>query len=291
MTMKAQDAVETRYDETPNRELNVKGIRLAYRDLGKSYETPPLVMLQHFTGTMDDWDPLVVEGFAKARRVVLFDNVGVGRSAGTTPDTVEAMARVVEDFIDALDLRQVDLLGFSLGGFIAQQVLVDRPELVRRAVLVGTAPQGGPGVKDLPLVVGNAIAKGKQTNVHPKTLLFFTGTAAGIEAANAFMSRIGKHTIDADPAASDVAIQAQLKAIVAWGSMPANDKLLEAIAQPVLIVNGSHDVMTPTPNSFAMYQHMPTAQLSLYPDSGHGALFQYHDHFVSQVNDFLSGMR
>lgn len=281
-------ARHARYNATPTRELEVNGTRLAYRTLGESNDQPPLVMLQHFTGTMDDWDPLLVEGLAQRRRVIVFDSAGVGRSSGVTPDSVEAMAGIAEELIFSLNLKQVDLLGFSLGGFITQQILVDHPQLVRRAVLVGTAPQGGVGVENLPIVVSAALEQGAKQKVHPKALLFFSGTDAGRAAGTAFMGRIGKHEVDADSAASDAAVQAQMKAIVAWGSMPANAARLEAITQPVLVVNGSNDIMIPTPNSFVMFQHIPAAELNLFPDSGHGSLFQYHDRFVWLVDEFLS---
>jgi len=275
------------YDQTPTRYLDTRGARLAYRSLGPDTGGVPLVLLQHFTGTLDDWDPAVVDALARTRKLYILDNAGVGRSSGTTPDSVAAMAGVAEAFIEALQLEQVDLLGFSLGGFVAQQILIDRPQLVRRAVIAGTGPRGGSGITELAAVLADAMKKSADHKLHPKVFLFFTGTSQGRAAATAFVDRIGKHTVDPDPAVSDATMMAQLKAIVAWGSAPPNSAELAAIRQPVLIVNGSDDVMVPTINSFELFRRIPAAQLSLYPDSGHGALFQYHELFVSQVETFL----
>jgi len=283
----ATAALAAPYDQTPTRYIDAKGARLAYRSLGPDTGGVPLVLLQHFTGTMDDWDPALVDGLARGRKLYVLDNAGVGRSSGTTPDSVKAMARVAEDFIEALRLEKVDLLGFSLGGFIAQQILIERPQLVRRAVIAGTGPQGGGGIADLAAVLTDAMKKSGDQQLHPKVFLFFTETSQGRAAAAAFVDRIGKHTVDPDPAVSDATMMAQMKAIVAWGSAPPNGAELAAIRQPVLIVNGSNDVMVPTINSFELFRRIPTAELSLYPDSGHGALFQYHEQFVSQVETFL----
>jgi len=283
-----QSIAQPRYDETPVNWVDVEGKRLAYRSLGSEATEPPLLLLQHFTGTMDDWDPLVVEGLAKTRRVIVLDNAGVGSSGGATPDSIEAMAHCAEAFIEAMKFPHVDLLGFSMGGFIAQQILLERPALVRRAVLAGTSPRGGPGVKETPLVISEGLQKASEDKVHPKVVLFFTGSEVGKAAASAFLGRIGKHTIDPAPQASDTTTQAQLRAIVAWGSAATDYPRLEGIKQPILIVNGSNDLLDPTPNSFILYQHLSAAQLILFADSGHGALFQYHELFASHVNAFLA---
>ncbi len=277
----------SRYDGTPNAYLELQGTRYAYRSLGNDDQAPPLVLLQHFTGTMDDWDPKLIDGLAQHRRVIVFDNAGVGRSGGTTPDSVQGMAHDTEALLEALKLEHIDLLGFSLGGFIAQQLLFDHPDRIRRVVLAGTGPQGGVGIKNLPAVIQWAVAKGAEEHVHPKAPLFFTESETGKIAASAFLDRIGKHTVDADPAASGEAIAAQQTAIVAWGSAQTDDVKLSGLTQPVLVVNGSHDVMVPTANSITLYQRIPSAQLVLYPDSGHGSLFQYHEQFVASVDTFL----
>lgn len=285
----AKASAHPAYNQTPTRYIEAKGTRYAYRVVGEDHGGTPLLLLQHFTGTMDDWDPATIEDLARRRRLYIFDNAGVGRSGGASPDSVAAMATNVASFLDALAVSQVDLLGFSIGGFIGQQLLFDRPELVRKAILVGTGPQGGTGIKDLPGVIQGAFQKAGEQKLHPKVLLFFTASKSGKAAATEFVNRIDKHGVDAEPAASNETTMAQMKAIVGWGSAARNRAQLAKIRQPVLIVNGSDDVIVPTDNSFALYRDIPTAQLSLYPDSGHGALFQYSRLFVSQVDAFLDG--
>jgi pimeloyl-ACP methyl ester carboxylesterase len=281
----------TDYSRTPNQYVTVKGIKLAYRTIGNRSDAPPLVLFQHFTGTMDDWDQSMIEGLAKSRTVVIFENAGIGASEGKAPDSVATMARYAEGFLDALHLNKVDILGFSLGGAVAQQVLVDRPELVRKAILVGTGPQGAEGFKDLPNIISENMKKSAETNLHLKVLLFFTGTPEGRQSGIDFGKRINNHKVDPEPAASQETTQAQAKAWITWGLTPANNAQLAAIKQPVLVVNGNDDLIAPTVNSYVLYQRIPTAHLILYPDSGHGALFQYHALFVSHVNTFLDGVR
>jgi pimeloyl-ACP methyl ester carboxylesterase len=202
------------------------------------------------------------------------------------------MAKNAEKFIDALKIKEVDILGFSMGGSIAQQVLLDRPDLVRKAILVGTAPQGytNEGGKELPAVMEEAFKKAAEAKTHPKAFLFFTQTSEGQTAASAFLKRISNHTVDAEKPTSEATTNAQAVAIVTWGKMPSNLTALEKVKQPVLLVNGSNDVMAPTSMSFELFKHFPNAQLSLYPDSGHGALFQYNELFTSQVDTFLDGV-
>jgi pimeloyl-ACP methyl ester carboxylesterase len=272
------------YDKTPTKYVEASGIKLAYRTLGADGGTP-LVLLQHFTGTMDDWDPALIDGLAKTHKLYILDNAGLGASGGTTPDSVPAMAKVAASFIDALHLNKVDLLGFSLGGLVSQQIMLDRPKLVRKAILVGTGPQGDASFKELPGVVQDAFKRSAAEKVHPKVFLFFTDTAVGKQAAAEFVARINKHTVDPEPVATDAAIQAQLKAWVTWGATPAVK--LDGITQPVLVVNGSRDAIAATSMSVELYQRLPHAQLVLYPDSGHGSLFQYHDTFVVEVDAFL----
>ena len=279
------------YSRTPNQYVTVGGISLAYRTLGNRSDTPPLVLFQHFTGTMDDWDQSMIEGLAKSRTVVIFENAGIGASEGKAPDSVTAMARYAEGFLDALRVDKVDILGFSLGGAVAQQVLADRPELIRKAILVGTGPQGAEGFKDLPNIISENVKKSAETNLHLKVLLFFTGTPGGRQSGLDFVKRINNHKVDPEPVASQETTQAQAKAWITWGMTPANDAQLAAIKQPVLVVNGNDDLIAPTIHSYVLYQRIPMAQLILYPDSGHGALFQYHALFVSHVNTFLDGVR
>lgn len=270
----------------PTRFVEANGTRYAYRRFGAT-DGVPLVFLQHFTGTMDSWDPSVVDGFARERPVILVDNAGVSRSSGLTPDDITSMADHVRAFLAALGLTRVDLLGFSLGGFIAQVVASQHPDLVRRLILAGTGPEGGDGIQNLGEVVGRGV---QASPAEPRLFLFFDQTESSQGAGRAFIERQALRTADRDPDSSEQTIAAQLKAILGWGtSPPANGVArLRRITQPVLVVNGRVDVMVPTVNSFALFQELPDARLILYPDSGHGAIFQYSDPFVGEGLRFLA---
>jgi pimeloyl-ACP methyl ester carboxylesterase len=289
--LKLADTDGLNYTTTPNQYVTVDGVKLAYRTIGNRSDAPALVLFQHFTGTMDDWDQALIEQLAIDRAVVVFENAGIGASEGQTPDSVATMARYAEGFLDALQLTGVDALGFSLGGAVVQQVLADRPELIRKAILVGTGPKGAEGFDNLPRLIGEKSKESAELKVPLKALLFFTETQEGRQAGLDFVKRINNHTVDPEPPATQEAIQAQAKAYVTWGLTPADHAQLEAIKQPVLVVNGNSDLIAPTINSYVLYQHIPNAQLSLYPDSGHGSLFQHSKLFVSQVNTFLDGLR
>lgn len=276
----------TPYNQTPTRFVEAKGARLAYREAGPDAAVP-IVLMQHITGTMDDWDPELIDGLARQHRLVIFDNPGIGASGGASPESIEDMAHVAENFVDALGFKTIDVLGFSMGGFVAQQVLADRPGLVRRVVLAGTSPRGAASAKGIPAVFQDAFKRSAELKVHPKSLLFFPETPEGREAAGAVLDRLGKHTVDPDPTASDATVGAQMKAYVTWGSAPADYAALEAMQQPTLITSGSDDVIAPLVDSITLSQHIPKSKLITYPLSGHGFLFQYHDRFITDVDAFL----
>lgn len=270
----------------PTQFVTVGDTRIAYRRFGAA-EGHPLVFLQHFTGTMDFWDPTVVDGFAHHRPVILFDNVGVGSSGGLTPPTVRAMANDAAAVIAALGLAQVDLLGFSLGGFVAQAVASDHPHVVRRLILAGTGPEGGEGIDQL----GAVLARGQATSpTEPRLYLFFDDSEVSQRAGGAFIERQALRVTERDPNSTDQAVDAQFAAIVSWGGTPPSEAgaHLRQVTQPVLVVNGKSDVMVPTLNSYTLFQQLPDARLVLYPDSGHGALFQYADAFVREGLQFLA---
>jgi pimeloyl-ACP methyl ester carboxylesterase len=259
------------------------GIRFAYRRLGPAIGTP-LVLLQHFSGNVDAWDPAVVNALATDRPVIAFDNAGVGRSTGKTPDNIAAMARDAVAFINLLGLSEIDLLGFSLGGCVAQQIAADHDRLVRKLILVGTAPKGGE--EHLLAVLQEAFS---QTDApDPRLPLFFTKSSASRSSGLAFLKRTKLRKDDRDTDNGPAVTDPQAKALITWCATPDPEHaVLRAIRQPALVVSGSHDTMLPANNAYAMFKELSNAQLVLYPDSGHGALFQYHEMFVSHVRTFL----
>jgi pimeloyl-ACP methyl ester carboxylesterase len=259
------------------------GIRFAYRKIGQLRGTP-LVLLQHFSGNIDAWDPAVVNALAADRPVIAFDNAGVGRSTGQTPDNVAAMARDAVTFINLLGLSEVDLLGFSLGGCVAQQMAAENGRLVRKLILVGTAPKGGE--EHLLAVLQDAFSKTDAPDV--RLPLFFTPSSASQSAGLAFLKRAKVRTEDRDTDNGNAVTDPQAKALITWcATSDPEHALLRAIKQPTLVVSGSNDTMLPAENAYTMFKAMSNAHLMLYPDSGHGALFQHHEAFVSHVRTFL----
>jgi pimeloyl-ACP methyl ester carboxylesterase len=245
----------------------------------------PLVFLHHFTAVLDDWDPRVIDGIAAKRHVIMFDNRGVGGSGGSVPHTIDEMAADAVAFIRALGLDHVDLLGFSLGGGVAQVIALEHPELVRRVILAGTGPRGGGGIEKMPFIAGSAYTKAALTLRDPRHFLFFNRNAAGKRAASEYMARLKERTEDRDKRISMQARVAQLKAIREAGLGTPHD--LSKITQPVFVVNGDNDVMVASSHSADVARRIPNSKLTIYPDSGHGGVFQYHRDFVPAVLEFL----
>ncbi|KAA0094749.1 alpha/beta hydrolase [Mycolicibacterium sp. P1-18] len=249
----------TTYANTPTKTVVVGDATFSYRELGGGTGVP-VIFLNHLAAVLDNWDPRVVDGIATTHHVVAFDNRGVGASSGKTPDTVAAMARDAIAFIRALGFDRVDLLGFSLGGMIAQEIVTRQPQLVRKLILAGTGPAGGVGIDKVTRVTIGDTVTALLTGKDPKENLFFTRTAHGKSEAKKFVARLKERTSPVD---------------------------LSGIRQPVFVANGDDDRMVPTSNSHDLARQLPNAQLKIYPDAGHGGIFQFHDEFVGEALAFL----
>src|SRR3954465_11463956 len=271
-----------------NLSLEVGDVSFVYRRFGNAQTpAPALVMLQHFRGNLDSWDPALVDRVAQDREVVLVDNRGVGGSTGVVPESVTAMARDALAFIDALGLKQIDLLGFSLGGYVAQEIVLLRPRLVRRLVLAGTAPQGGPDLHRWSEDV-YALATSDQPSAEDLLGLFFSGSEQSQAKGTEALGRVFQREVYRDEPTDLATRDAQLAAITAWG-IPDESKLnrLAGITQPTLVANGDNDTMMHTHNSHLLAEHLPNAQLRIYPDAGHGFLDQHPEQFADEVRAFL----
>jgi pimeloyl-ACP methyl ester carboxylesterase len=265
--------------------VQVEDVCFAYRRFGRCGGLP-LLLLNYFAANMDDWDPKVTNGFAAEREVILFDNAGVGSSTGKTPLTVAAMKNDCADFCRALDLKSFDIVGFSLGGMIAQQLAFEYPEMIRRMILLGTGPRGGEGMTFTELSVDDL--------ADPVALLmnaFFTPSEASQAAGRAYIERRRRRIADRDAPVSMKAAGAQLEAIREWGTVPSTDRyaMLARIHQRALIVHGSKDIVVIPINAFLLAQHLPDAQLVMYPDASHGAQSQHAEIFLEHARLFLNG--
>jgi len=274
----------TSYKNAPTRTVTADGVTFAYRELGPRSGVP-VVFLTHLAAVLDNWDPRVVDGIAAKHRVITFDNRGVGASTGSTPKTIEEMAKDAVTFIRALGLEQVDILSFSMGGMIAQVIAQTEPQLIRRLILAGTGPAGGEGIKNVTRISHFDTVRALLTLQDPKQFLFFTRTANGRRAGKEFLARLKERTQDRDKAISLISYFSQLKAIHRWGLARPQD--LSVIQQPVLVANGDNDRMVPTQNSADMARRLPNAGLVIYPDAGHGGIFQFHEQFVPTALEFL----
>jgi len=281
------------YSGLPNKLVTAaNGIDYAYRDTSQGASgTVPLVLLQHFRGNLDNWDPALIDTLASARRVITFDNAGVGRSTGTTPHTVEQMAHDAIAFVAAMEFGQVDLLGFSIGSFVAQQIALTRPDIVRRLVLASAAPQGAADMHGwAPDVIG-AIGT-PQTSPEEYLDVFFAPTSSSRQAGQQVLGRIYGRTEDRDTATTWATREAQYDAVCTWG-IPDHALLqrLACLKMPVLVANGDSDPMILPHYSYLLAGLIPQAQVKIYPDSSHGFLFQHHAEFAADVETFLSDPR
>jgi pimeloyl-ACP methyl ester carboxylesterase len=276
------------HDTAPTQYAEGGGTRFAYRRFGIPGR-PPLVFFQHFMGTLDDHDPALSDAFATDREVILFDNTGVASSTGTVPDTIEAMARDAITFTDALGLTTIDIVAHSMGGLVAQEVTLARPDLVRRLVLVGTGPRGGEGIGALPAWVAELFTRKYEQQEDMWLPILFAPTQSSQAAGRAYVERILTRA-DRDTPVSGQSIAAQGAALAAYGA--AKDPSyahLKGLELPVLVVNGTDDIVIPTINSYILQQFLPNAELILYPDANHGSHFQYPGLFARHTRMFLDG--
>ena len=279
------DGTISSYKDAPARTVTAGGVTFAYRELGPKGGVP-VVFFVHLAANLDNWDPRIIDPIAQHHHVIAFDNRGLGASTGTVPGTVEAMADDAYTFIKALGYEQVDIFSFSLGGMVAQALVVNNPQLVRKLILTGTGPAGG---KDMDKVAGVTyadIARAAVSRKDPKEFLFFNRNATGKPAAKAFVDRLEERTTDRDKKVTVKAFLTQLKAIKRWGRSAPVD--LSTITQPTLIANGDNDRMVPSVLSEDLHRKVKNSELIIYPDSGHGGIFQYHDQFVPAALDFLA---
>ena len=274
------------YIHAPNKSIRTaNGITYVYRELGEKIGIP-IVFFTHLSANLDNWDPRIIDGIAKQHWVITFDNTGVGLSSGQVPGTIKEMAEDAIDFIKALGFKQIDILSFSMGGMIAQDLLELEPTLIRKVILTGTGPRGGKGIENVTKISNQDLVRAIFTLKDVKTYLFFTRTLNGKRKAKEFLARIKERKHNRDKMISLKGYLTQLKAINRWGkSTPAD---LSKIKQPILVVNGEADRMVPTENSYELVQRLPNSKLVIYKDAGHGAIFQYHEEFTKEVLAFLN---
>ncbi|WP_407284960.1 alpha/beta hydrolase [Streptomyces sp. BP-8] len=274
------------HDTVPSQFVEAGGVRYAYRRFGEPNGTP-LVFFQHFMGNLDDHDSALTDAFAQEREVILFNNAGVASSGGRTPDTIEQMARDAGTFIHAVGLTVIDILAHSMGGLVGQQVALDRPELVRKLILVGTAPRGGQGLGAMPPETEALFFETYDRQEDMWLPILFSPSKESQAAGRSYVERITAR-LDRDAPVAPEAVQAQAAAIGTWGArMDDTYGYLAGLKQPTLVVNGNNDIIVPTVNSYLLQQHAPNAQLILYPDANHGAHHQYPELFVKHAKLFL----
>jgi len=283
--MSSNQPVITSYAKAPARTITAGATTYAYRELGPKGGIP-VVFFVHLAANLDNWDPRIVDAIAKNRHVITFDQRGVGASTGQVAGTIEEAADHAYEFVTALGFATIDIFSFSMGGFIAQDLIVKHPDLVRKLVLTGTGPRGG---KDIPKVVGVTywdILRATLTRSDPKEFLFFNRNTTGKPAAKAFVQRLQERTVDRDKAVNIKALRTQLKAIAKYGRSAPSD--LSTFTQPTLIANGDNDRMVPSVLSEDMHRRIKGSELIIYPDSGHGGVFQFHEKFAPVAAAFLA---
>ncbi|TXT39695.1 MAG: alpha/beta hydrolase [Comamonadaceae bacterium] len=282
----SSQALENSWKSVATQTITAGDVSFAYRELGKQNGGTPVVLLAHLAAVLDNWDPRIVDDIAAKHHVIAFDNRGIGASSGSPSNSMEQMADDAVTFIKAMGLKQVDLFGFSMGGMIAQEIVLKEPQLVRKMILAGTGPAGGPGISNVAGVANYDLLRATFTGQDPKQYLFFTRTPNGIEAGKAFIRRLQERSENRDKEIAIWAYVKQLQALNAWGQKHPAD--LSVIKQPVLVVNGDADRMVPTLNTHDLARRLPNSTVVIYPDAGHGGIFQFHAEFVPSALEFLA---
>ncbi|WP_276500194.1 alpha/beta fold hydrolase [Terrimonas pollutisoli] len=275
-----------RYQNVKTESTDVNGTKFFYRKLGENNSGIPIIFLNHLAATMDNCDPRIIDGIASQHQIIAFDNRGVGATKGKTPKTIAEMATDARAFIHALGYEKVDLVGFSLGGFISQEILLQEPQLVRKAILTGSGPAGGEGIKNVTRITYQDILRGLFSFKDAKTYLFFNRNENGKKSAKEFLIRLKERKENRDEKMKIGNFQRQLKAIHAWGLQAPQD--LSVIKQPVLVANGDNDRMVPSSNTYDLNKRLSNSEIIIYKDAGHGGIFQYHEEFVKSVLAFLA---
>ncbi len=273
------------YATVPTKYVEANGIKFAYRSYGKQGDIP-VIYFNHLTANLDNCDPRIMDAIAANRQIISFNYRGVGATTGVQGTSIPEMAKDAITFIQALGYTQIDIVAFSMGGFITQELLLLEPKLVRKAILAGTGPRGGKGISDVVGLTYKDILKGLITFRDPKFYLFFTQNKVGKQAARDFLKRLKERTENRDEKVKLSVLKNQLKAIATWGHHKPAD--LSQFKLPILIANGEVDRMVPTPNSYDMAKRFPNSEIVIYPNSGHGGIFQYHNEFLKKAIPFLT---
>ena len=274
------------YQNVKTDTANVNGIQYYYRELGNNNKGVPVIFLNHLGATLDNCDPRIMDGIATKHQIIAFDNRGVGATEGKTPVTISEMAKDAISFIKSLGYEKVDIVGFSMGAFIAQEILLQQPQLVRKAVLTGTGPAGGEGIINVTKITYLDIFRGLLTFRDPKFYLFFNTNKNGKKSAKEFLARIKERTENRDKKIGIKSFGNQLKAIHNWGLQAPQD--LSVIKHPVLIANGDNDRMVPSSNTYDLAKRISNSELIVYKDAGHGGIFQNHEEFLKSALAFLA---
>jgi pimeloyl-ACP methyl ester carboxylesterase len=277
--------LEVSWKNVPTQSIAADGVSFAYRELGKHNGATPLVFLAHFAAVLDNWDPKIMDGIAAKRHAIAFDNRGVGASSGSTANSIEQMGEDAIIFIKAMGFKQVDLLGLSMGGMVAQEMVLKESQLIRKIILAGTGPAGGKGISSLGWVIFYDIFRGFLTGQDEKLFLFFVRSTSSIEAGKSYLARIKERTENRDTEISFRTALTQLKALYNWGRKQPAD--LSVVKQAVLVLNGDNDRVVPTLNTYDLAGRLPNSTLIIYQDAGHGALFQFPNEFVASTLEFL----